>query len=231
MPGGGFLIEMESSLKLIPTGLWFSPARVLERFYEICALRGIETVMHESKYQEPREAWITASFFLGLRDLHETDSWLAHGDNPPDVLSRQFVDAPKGRNALEQSIEVCEWEKNSPQASLETAISSKLSGKGYPANWTLLCYCHSRKGPVDFESAFKYFENHPPKLAQMWCLMRTDTSEGDHALVELYPGRTIRTFDLQRQYGKYKSQEASLIIKRGTGTEDSEAGEIYAPLP
>lgn len=218
---------------LYPERIYLSPNYAIERLYRLYEKYGIKTVFYDSKFQPEREAWITAVFALGYSRITSFDYWLRINphDDTPDTFMVRFVPDEKGNRLDLFSIEIFEWERNSPYGLIE-AIEKKLENKAYPAYFTLLCYAHNRQGEkLELEKIYQYFQVKPPKIGTLWVLTETDSKEMPSVLTQLFPGRSQDSFSIENEMVQHSNRVELVDVSRGMSKATIPRGEFTIPLP
>jgi len=212
--------------------LWMSPNVAISRLYLLVNKYGIEEVIKRNAFKREREAWIAASFLLGLRETDQKEYWIeiATKESTPDIYaySLKIVDGNFHRDVY--NIEIAEWEEHGK--SLLEIIKNKCK-KNYPKFFWLLIYARKPGTVIDYDILFKEIDSFSDKIpfSSIWILANS-SDNNDYHLTEVCKIKRQIGFNLDQALIKNKRQNNfATFTKRNTGTEIKHLGDVYVPLP
>lgn len=196
---------------------------------------GAEKVLHNTRFQKEREAWITALFLAALNKVDQKSYWVGveESDRTPDTYGVMFREMGKGLSKDVMNIEVCEWESHS-KLGMSDHIKAKLKKARYPGYFILLCYVHGQYGRhVDLEAEYQKIIAEKFDVAEIFLLGSQVNPKFDHILAKLYPGRFKVEFNRLEEVNRLQQLGQQDIMKphRGFGTDIEELGTMEIEWP
>ncbi len=211
-------------------GFWFSPAFVIYRMKKITETYGKVEAVSNRRFKQEREAWTTAAWALGLKEMEERDYWveIETQDNTPDTKLHR-LNQSSGHNKVETyNIEVVDWEEHVDD--LMQVIRQKCE-RFYPPYFVLLVLGRSGKDS-DPNAVMQAIHGIRVPFAEIWILGRPLDDQGKVRMVRLFPEGADLRFDLSDAVKRSeKKREIMRPEQRGTGTELHARGDIYFPIP
>ncbi len=210
-------------------GLWLSPSFVIHRMQKIIEKHGNEEAS-SGRFKKEREAWTTAAWALGLKEIGETDSWveIETVERTPDTKLHQ-LDQSTGHNKIEtRNIEVVDWEEHVDDA---MDVIKKKCANAYPRYFGLLVLGRSGK-VLDVDSVVKAIRGTCVPFAEIWILGRPLEAHARVQMARLFPDRTDIGFDLADAVRRSEGQREIMRPEgRGTGTDFHHRGDVWLPIP
>lgn len=208
--------------------LLMSPNKAIRRFETVIVKHGYEQAMKGGVKQE-REAWISAVWALGLREITGREYWIEieTRDQTPDCKVR-YVDSSPGYNLRGTiNVEIVEWEQHKPD--VMDVITPKCA-KAYPRHFTLLVFARNGK-PIGTHAA-QQLKSLTVPFKEIWVLGRASVEDAKYRMFMLHPGSRGVDFDLSDVLQKNNSQaEFAQFEKRSKRTEMTDRGMIHLPIP
>lgn len=217
-------------IKLAPgyANLLMSPNVAIRRFETVIVKRGYTQAL-SGKVKQEREAWISAVWALGLREITGKEYWIEveTRDQTPDCKVR-YVDSSPGYNVRGTiNVEVVEWDHHRPD--VMDVITPKCA-KAYPRNFCLLVF--ARNGKPIGAKAVQEVKSLAIPFKEIWVLGRVSEEEAKYRMFMLHPGSRMVDFDLFEVLQKNIFQkEFAQFEKRSKRTEMSDRGTMHLPIP
>jgi hypothetical protein len=232
--GNELIIAISTMTKRIfPIDHYFSPLFILRRFQTLLERCGNDIVLHSTRFQKEREAWITALFLMGWGNYSKQMFWVGIEEDArtPDTYGVTFHKLDKGLSRDIASVEILEWEGHA-QLGLAEHIGAKLTRKHYPQHFILLCYAHGRTGEsVNLEEVFREVtERHYP-LTEIWLLSSQMHPMFDHKLTKLHPNRFGLDFKFEDELLRLPVQPDILKASFGIGEKLEYLGSMAIEPP
>jgi hypothetical protein len=211
-------------------GLWLSPAFVIHRMQTIIETYGNLKARSSGRFKQEREAWTTAAWALGLKEMDERDYWveIQMEDSTPDTKVHR-LDQSAGHNKIETyNIEVVDWEQHVDDP---MQIIQQKCARAYPPYFGLLVLGRSGKF-LDLNAVLEVIRGTRVPFAEIWILGRPLDAHEKMQMVRLFPGRVDVTYDLSDALRRSEKQAHIMRPgKRGTGTDINPLGNVYLPIP
>jgi hypothetical protein len=211
-------------------GLWMSPAFVIHRMQKIIETYGNLEARSSRRFKQEREAWTTAAWALGLKEIEERDYWVeieTEGGTPDTKLHR--LDQSAGHNKIETyNVEVVDWEEHVDDP---MQIIRQKCARAYPPYFGLLVLGRSGKF-LDLNAVVDGIRGASVPFAEIWILGRPMGAHNKVQMVRIFPGRVDVSFDLSDALRRSDKQpEFMRPEKRGTSMEFRFVGDTYLPIP
>jgi hypothetical protein len=211
-------------------GLWLSPSFVMHRMQKIIETHGTRDAQASGRFKREREAWTTATWALGLTQMHGRDYWveIETEDSTPDTKVHR-LDQSNGRNKIETyNVEVVDWEQHVDDP---IQIVQQKCARAYPAYFWLVILGRSGKA-VDTNTLIEAIRSARVPFVEIWIVGRALEDRNRMQIVRLFPDRVDVLFDLNQALIRSEKQaEIMRPEKRGTSTEIRPRGDIYLPIP
>ena len=208
--------------------LLMSPNEAIRRFEIVVAKLGFPQAW-SGRVKQEREAWISAVWALGLREITSREYWIEveTRDQTPDCKVR-YVDSSPGYNLRGTiNVEIVEWDQHRPD--VMDVIVPKCA-KAYPGNFSLLVFARNGK-PIGTHAA-QQLKSLAVPFKEIWVLGRASVEDAKYRMFMLYPTSRGVDFDLSDVLQKNSSQaEFAQFQKRSKRTEMSDRGMIHLPIP
>jgi hypothetical protein len=208
--------------------LLMSPNEAIRTFEIVIAKHGLPQAW-SSRFKHQREAWITAVWALGLREITGCEYWIeVEMKDPPDCKVR-YVDSSAGYNQRGTiNVEIVEWDHHRPN--VMDVIIRKCANK-YPGDFRLLVFARNGK-PVGTQAAQQVKSLAVP-FKEIWVLGRASVEEDKYRMFTLHPRPLGVDFALSDVLQKNSSQAefARFDTKRSKRTKPSYRGSIHLPIP
>jgi hypothetical protein len=210
------------------TDLLMSPNEAICRFETVVAERGFPEAW-TGRVKREREAWISAVWALGLREITGRQYWIEveTRDQTPDCKVR-YVDSSLGYNLRGTiNVEIVEWDEHRPD--VMDVIIPKCA-KAYPEYFTLLVFARNGK-PIGTHAA-QQLKSLAVPFKEIWILGRASVEDSTYRMFMLHPSPQGVDFNLFDLLKKNSSQpEFAQFETRSKRTEMTDRGMMHLPIP
>jgi hypothetical protein len=211
-------------------GLWMSPSFVIHRMQKIVETHGTREAQSSRRFKQEREAWTTAVWALGLKQMHERDHWveIETEDNTPDTKVHRLDQSSQHINIETYNIEVVDWEQHVDDP---MQVIQQKCVRAYPPYFWLLITGRSGK-VLDPSTIIEATRGTRVPFVEIWIVGRALADRNRMQMVRLFPGRADVAFDLNHALQQTEKQaEFMRPMQRGSGTEVRSLGDLYLPIP
>jgi hypothetical protein len=205
-----------------------SPNVAIQRFENIIREHGYGEAWRGRVKQE-REAWITAVWALGLREITGRQYWIEveTREQTPDCKVRYVDSSPCYNLRGTINVEIVEWEHHRPE--VMDVIAPKCA-RAYPGNFFLLVFARNGK-PIGTQAA-QQLKSLAVPFKEIWVLGRASVEDAKYRMFMLHPGSRGVDFDLFDVLQKNSSQaEFAQFEKRSKRIEMTDRGIMHLPTP
>jgi len=206
-----------------------SPNEAIRRFEIVIAKHGLPQVW-SSRFKHEREAWITAVWALGLREITGSEYWIeVETKDPPDCKVR-YVDSSHGYNQRGTiNVEIVEWDPHRPD--VMDVIIPKCANK-YPRDFILVVFVRNGK-PIGANAVHQAVKSLAVPFKEIWVLGLVSVEGAKYHMFAAHPGSRKVDFDLLEVLQKNISQAefAQFDKMRSKRTEMTDRGMIHLPIP
>lgn len=211
------------------TNLMMSPSIVIRRFETVLRSRGL-AVATRGRRKKEREAWITAVWAVGLREVTAREYWVEiETIEPTPDCKVHFIDRSAGYNhRLTHNVEVVEWDEH--RAEVLDVIKQKCS-RAYPTYFFLLVLARSGKGINMAELSAEIGQISVP-FGEIWVLGRLSGLSSRYAIFMVHPSQKLVEFDLAEALKK-DTRVVDFLRPQGRSksAEFEDLGLLYLPIP
>jgi hypothetical protein len=208
--------------------LLMSPNEAIRRFETVIVKRGFPQAW-SGRVKQEREAWISAVWALGLREITGKEYWIEveARDQTPDCKVR-YVDSSPGYNLRGTiNVEIVEWDHHRPD--VMDVITPKCAKK-YPRDFCLLVF--ARNGTRMGTDAIQQIKSLVVPFKEIWVLGRVSVEGAKYRMFTVHPSSVVVDFDLFEVLQENSSQKQfAQFEKRSKRTEMSDRGMIHLPIP
>lgn len=210
--------------------LWMSPNVAIVRLSSLINKYGPQKVLKKSIFKHEREAWITALFFLGLKEISGKEYWIEieTRESTPDTYGYYLENINGNYHRRIFNIEITEWEEHS--GGIMEIIKNK-SNKFYPDFYFLLIYARKNGEIIDYDEIHNKIIELKVPFFEIWVLANS-SANNDYHLTEIYRQKFQIRFNLDSALSKNINQISfATFLKRGAGTKLTDLGTVYVPTP
>lgn len=210
-------------------GLLMSPNVAILRFETILRRRGFSRAT-TGAFKQEREAWITAVWALGLREVTGKEYWIEveTKEATPDCKVHHIDQSAGYNRVVTHNIEVVEWDEH--RSDLVDVIAQKCR-RAYPDYFVLAVL--GRNGEhIEILSTSDRIKELKIPFGEIWILGRESQFSSAYKMFMLYPTPKLIEFDLFELCSKNAGQiEFMQRQKRSRSTETKDLGVTYLPIP
>lgn len=210
--------------------LWMSPNIAITRLSSLIDKYGIEKILKKSVFKHEREAWVAASFLLGLREVDKREYWIEieTQESTPDIYG-YYLDVIKGNfHRRVFNIEIVEWEEHG--GDILDIIRNKCK-KNYPHDFFLLIYVRRGGEIIRYDDICESIKTISVPFVQIW-ILAPSSENNDYHLTLIFKNKFQIRFNLNEAIEKNKQQrQFATSLGRGVGTDIKDLGIVYVPFP
>jgi hypothetical protein len=182
------------------TGLWMSPAFVIERMNRVAEKHGLQSAESSGRFKQEREAWTSAVWSLGQTEStgKEYRIEIETVDQTPDTKVH-YIDQTSGHNKVfTHNIEVVDWVG---QVENPMQVIDQKCERMYPGFFTLLVM--ARSGKIVYPQLIaRDLRKISVPFAEIWILGRASEAGAKFHLVRVHPSVSQGYFDLRQALAK-----------------------------
>jgi len=209
--------------------LLMSPSVAIRRFETVIGTHGFAAAK-TGRVKREREAWISAVWALGLREITGKEYWIEieTRNRTPDCKVH-FIDQSAGYNhVMTHNLEIVEWDEHRPEV---VEVIAQKCGNAYPQYFSLLVFARNGK-QIDVHDVSRQVKGLLVPFGEIWVLGRLPGSSAKYIMFTVHGGPRAIEFDLAEAIRKSSPQVDFLRRqKRGKSTEMRNLGITYLPIP
>ena len=209
--------------------LMMSPSFVIRRFETVIGTHGFAAAKR-GRHKKEREAWISAVWALGLREITGKEYWIEieTKEQTPDCKVHFFDQSAGSNHRKTQNVEIVEWDEH--RADVMEVITQKCR-KAYPGYFFLVVLARNGKN-IDVPDVSRQLNELTVPFGEIWILGRLSAVSTKYGMFLLHPSHKLVEFDLVEALRKdTRPVDFLKFQKRGKSTRMENLGAAYLPIP